>query len=158
MDPGHQEKPEDNWWNSQITLLAAGVICGVLANFLFRRQGESDMGNRIPSVTRRASFSTNHKMVLVVRTDLGMGKGKAAAQCAHAAVGCYRKTMKENPQMLKQWEAKVTVKGESEEQLIELRALAQAKGITACLIHNAKPKFKVELLRCLEWARLLQKC
>ena len=39
--------------------------------------------------------------------------------------------------MLKQWEAKVTVKGESEEQLIELRALAQAKGITACLIHNA---------------------
>jgi PTH2 family peptidyl-tRNA hydrolase len=26
------------------------------------------------------------KMVLVVRQDIGMGKGKAAAQCAHAAV------------------------------------------------------------------------
>ena len=28
------------------------------------------------------------KMVLVVRQDLGMGKGKIAAQCCHAAVDC----------------------------------------------------------------------
>ena len=32
-------------------------------------------------------FLGNYKMVLVVRTDLGMQKGKAAAQCAHAALG-----------------------------------------------------------------------
>ena len=99
------------------------------------------MGNMAPSAARMATISTNNKMVLVVRTDLGMGKGKAAAQCAHAAVGCYKKALKENPKMLKQWEmfgqTKVTVKGESEEQLIELRSMAKAQGITACLIHDA---------------------
>lgn len=28
------------------------------------------------------------KMVLVVRTDLKMGKGKIASQCSHAAILC----------------------------------------------------------------------
>ena len=32
-----------------------------------------------------------YKMVLLVRTDLGMAKGKVAAQCAHAALACYKK-------------------------------------------------------------------
>ena len=43
-------------------------------------------------------------MALVVRTDLGMSKGKAAAQCAHAAIGCYKRALTESPQLLKQWE------------------------------------------------------
>ena len=30
-----------------------------------------------------------YKMVLCVNQELGMGKGKLAAQCCHAAVGCY---------------------------------------------------------------------
>jgi hypothetical protein len=31
------------------------------------------------------------KLVMIVRTDLKMGKGKIAAQCCHAAVGAYRR-------------------------------------------------------------------
>lgn len=34
----------------------------------------------------KAILST--KMVLIVRTDLKMGKGKIASQCSHAAILC----------------------------------------------------------------------
>lgn len=39
------------------------------------------------------------KMVLVVRTDIKMTKGKAAAQCAHAAVACYKSIARSNPEV-----------------------------------------------------------
>ena len=58
--------------------------------------------------------SMDNKMVLVVRTDLQMGKGKIAAQCAHAAVDLYKKASVKTPDLVKQWEtfgqAKVTLK------------------------------------------------
>ena len=34
-----------------------------------------------------SQFDDEFKMVLVVRNDLKMGKGKAAAQCSHATLG-----------------------------------------------------------------------
>lgn len=53
------------------------------------------------------------KMVLVVRNDLKMGKGKVAAQCAHAAVAAYKQARK-HPGVLKAWEncgqTKITLK------------------------------------------------
>lgn len=54
-----------------------------------------------------------HKMVLVIRNDLKMGKGKVAAQCAHAAVAGYSAATKK-PKMLRAWEEcghkKITLK------------------------------------------------
>ena len=44
------------------------------------------------------------KMVLVVRTDLEMGKGKACAQCGHATLAAYKQAMKQSPVIVKQWE------------------------------------------------------
>ena len=35
------------------------------------------------------------KQVMVVRTDLKMGKGKIAAQCCHACLGAYKKCDKD---------------------------------------------------------------
>lgn len=40
---------------------------------------------------------------MVVRNDLGMGKGKIAAQCAHAAVGCVERAKKKDSPFLKNW-------------------------------------------------------
>lgn len=64
------------------------------------------------------------KMVLVVRTDLKMGKGKAAAQCSHAAVGAYKIAKKNSPSTLRAWERmgqpKIVTKVENEDQLLEV--------------------------------------
>ena len=117
----------------------------------------------MPLNTLSASFnnlSTDNKMVLVVRTDIAMSKGKVAAQCAHAAVACYKKALKKTPMLLKQWEmfgqAKVTLKApdfesisdnnglmpqsETHGQGASLDALAaevQRLGIVACIIYDA---------------------
>jgi PTH2 family peptidyl-tRNA hydrolase len=37
-----------------------------------------------------ADASREYKMVIVVRSDLGMSPGKVASQCVHAALGCVR--------------------------------------------------------------------
>lgn len=43
------------------------------------------------------------KMIMVARTDLGMGKGKIAAQCCHAAVNLYDDLITKNDPLVRQW-------------------------------------------------------
>ena len=54
------------------------------------------------------------KMVIAVRKDLAMGKGKIAAQVAHAAVACTLISMKKNKKTFNEWyetgQKKVVVK------------------------------------------------
>ncbi|KAK2168616.1 hypothetical protein LSH36_15g02113 [Paralvinella palmiformis] len=81
------------------------------------------------------------KLVLVVRTDLKMGKGKIAAQCAHAAVIAHETLSRRNPELLKEWkyhgQPKVVVKIDSEEALLELAKMARSLGLTASLVQDA---------------------
>ena len=42
-------------------------------------------------------------MVMVARMDLGMGKGKIAAQCAHAAVDLYESLLDTQNEGAKKW-------------------------------------------------------
>ncbi|KAF2173307.1 hypothetical protein M409DRAFT_49768 [Zasmidium cellare ATCC 36951] len=83
------------------------------------------------------------KLVLCVRTDLGMGKGKIAAQCSHATLACYKALLRADPAhpILKRWErlgqAKVALKVTSEDQLLLLQAQAVSLGICAQVIHDA---------------------
>merc|ERR1712098_819734 len=77
---------------------------GVAANIISRNMGPS---HRPPNLVRDLATRATEgpaKMVLVVRTDLGMQKGKIAAQCAHAAVICYKKALAEQPKVLSSWE------------------------------------------------------
>lgn len=140
---------DESWWNFQLWTLGAGLMCGFLSSALVR------LFQKTPSVTSGAintskskslsdtlsTFSTNNKMALVIRCDLGMSKGKAAAQCAHAAVGCYKKASKTTPELLSQWEtfgsAKVTMKIDSEAALYDLKTKAEALGLCAYEVHDA---------------------
>ncbi|KAG9185693.1 peptidyl-tRNA hydrolase, PTH2 family [Alternaria panax] len=83
------------------------------------------------------------KMVLVVRTDLGMTKGKIGAQCGHATLACYKHFLRHSPEstLLKRWErmgqAKVALQVKSEEELELLQAQALSLGLVAHIIHDA---------------------
>ncbi|OCT48138.1 putative peptidyl-tRNA hydrolase 2 [Cladophialophora carrionii] len=101
------------------------------------------------------------KLVLAVRTDLGMGKGeeeltrqrnllanpslagKIAAQCSHATLACYKYLLNHvtSAPMLKRWERggqpKIAVQVKSEEEMETLQAQAISLGLCARIIHDA---------------------
>ncbi|TIB79818.1 PTH2-domain-containing protein [Wallemia mellicola] len=107
------------------------------------------------------------KLVLVVRTDLGMTKGKIAAQCSHATLACYKALQQSNPTVctlfasdafttsslgayrVKSYlylihslislsrQAKITVHAKSEEELLILQAQAQSLNVCARSIQDA---------------------
>lgn len=81
-------------------------------------------------VENMADILEDFKMVLVVRNDLKMGKGKIAAQCSHAALGLYKKLLHRAPKSLNRWEmcgqVKVVVKIESEDEMLVLQERAKS--------------------------------
>ncbi|KAJ9214613.1 hypothetical protein DTO166G4_3846 [Paecilomyces variotii] len=93
-----------------------------------------------------ANFEGNNeevKLVLVVRTDLGMTKGKIAAQCGHATLACYKHYLSNAPNspILRRWErggqAKVALQVKSEEDILLLQAQALSLGLCARVIQDA---------------------
>lgn len=77
------------------------------------------------------------KMILCVRNDLGMGKGKMCAQCSHASLGVYRDIIHGKNDTHKKWlsewetigEAKIAVKVDSEEEMMKIRDAALKIGL-----------------------------
>lgn len=67
--------------------------------------------------------------------------GKIAAQCGHAAVGCYKRARKQCPSALSAWErtgcAKIAVKCPTEEEMHAIGKLARTKGIPVYLVEDA---------------------
>ena len=82
-----------------------------------------------------------YKLVVVVRTDLGISKGKMAAQVAHAAVDCSLKSKKSDSSNFKKWfdegQKKVVVKGQNESTLRNLQQHAREVGLVSSLVTDA---------------------
>jgi peptidyl-tRNA hydrolase, PTH2 family len=81
------------------------------------------------------------KQVIVVRSDLGMGKGKVAAQVAHAAVDGAETARRKNPNWYDSWmeqgQAKVVLKTDGgEAALVDLQKQARSLGLPVALIQD----------------------
>lgn len=127
--------------------VAAGLGCGLLLGWHLQahfsrtsRSLKAEMGNGSGEASVMGEGG-EFKMVLVVRNDLKMGKGKVAAQCSHAAVSAYKQVQRRNPELLKQWEycgqPKVVVKAPDGEALIDLLGHAKEAGLPVSLIQDA---------------------
>ncbi len=81
------------------------------------------------------------KQVIVVRMDVKMGKGKLAAQVAHAAMASAEESRGMRRSWYEDWkeqgQAKVVVKGANEAELQELFKKARAMGLPSSLIQDA---------------------
>nr|POE65932.1 putative peptidyl-trna hydrolase 2 [Quercus suber] len=108
--------------------------------------GSADEDDDMQDLGELQTFPGNReecKLVLVVRTDLGMSKGKIAAQCGHAVLACYKAMLRADPShpLLQRWEhlgqAKVALKVDSEEDMLMLQATAVSLGLCAQVIHDA---------------------
>ncbi|KAI3552554.1 peptidyl-tRNA hydrolase PTH2 [Colletotrichum filicis] len=102
-----------------------------------------------PAGTPLADNNEECKLVLVVRTDLGMTKGKMAAQASHATLACYKSLSKiaaKDPsspaaKILSRWEnlgqAKIAVQIKNQDEMLELMGKARSLGVTSEVIADA---------------------
>jgi len=96
----------------------------------------ADRGGRLRG---RIGVTMAVKLALVVRTDLGMGRGKIAAQVAHAAVAAVLATSRSRDfaAWLAEGQPKVVLKVASADQLLDVARRARAAGLPVELIQDA---------------------
>jgi PTH2 family peptidyl-tRNA hydrolase len=93
---------------------------------------------RIDVVSIPEVISSSLKMVLCVRTDLKMGKGKIAAQCCHAAIGCFESASKHVRRSFERGgAAKIVLKAPGLSTIEGIAALARASGLNHYVVRDA---------------------
>jgi PTH2 family peptidyl-tRNA hydrolase len=80
------------------------------------------------------------KQAIVVRSDLKMGKGKLAAQVAHASLSAAEEAMGAHGSWYEEWrdegQKKVVLRVQSESELIELLKKAESERLPAALTED----------------------
>lgn len=137
----------ENGLAAGVTGLGIGVILGlVFRKSLLARVVMRGKPGRNGHTSETADFADSGspvdcKLVLVVRNDLKMGKGKAAAQCSHASVMAYQQAAKKEPHLLKLWlvtgQRKVVVKTEDESSIRQVQNTARRLGLLTSVVHDA---------------------
>jgi PTH2 family peptidyl-tRNA hydrolase len=79
-----------------------------------------------------------YKLVIVMRTDIKMSKGKVAAQAGHAAVSASEYARKNRPEWWNPWimegQRKIAVKAKSEDEILMLERKARNAGLPVAMI------------------------
>nr|CDS29150.1 peptidyl tRNA hydrolase 2 mitochondrial [Hymenolepis microstoma] len=125
----------DSYSNLLTPLFCAGA--GFIAGWYFRRGCPSKRA----IMKMNSQIGSKLKLVLVVRTDLGMTKGKVAAQCSHATLGCYQKAVEQCPEVTEAWEStgqmKIVLQVPDYHSLTRLRESACDIGLPNCIVFDA---------------------
>jgi len=78
------------------------------------------------------------KQAIVARTDVGMGRGKLAAQVAHASLSAYEDTGKRTRTQWKgEGQKKIVLKADGEETLFRLADEAERRGLPNAIVRDA---------------------
>ena len=92
-------------------------------------------------MTSATSKAYEYKMVMVIRIDLKMSKGKMIVQACHAAVESSEVAKRENREIWKKWKngssKKVALRVESLEELLELYNNTLQLKVSCALIKDA---------------------
>ncbi|KAJ3190062.1 hypothetical protein HDU85_000353 [Gaertneriomyces sp. JEL0708] len=131
-----------------LVTLFNGVALGVvLASAICALSSRYRIGNAaaaMMAVNRDALLSkTGQKMVLLVNSELKMGKGKIAAQCGHATLGCYLEAIKTpaRARSMERWLAtgqkKVALKCESELEMLTIAEKARQKALPVKVVRDS---------------------
>jgi PTH2 family peptidyl-tRNA hydrolase len=84
---------------------------------------------------------SQYKQVIIVRTDLGMSKGKLAAQVAHASVGSILRSGGTNDQYVVNWlrdnQTKIVLEVGSEAELMSVNDKCRDVGLNRYMVADA---------------------
>lgn len=138
-----------DWESFLYGALLPVTLYGLLSCHLFlrrflkpaRRTVKRSHCSEADSEASAGDCSEDCKMVLCVRQDLGMQKGKIAAQCGHATLSAYKKAIEKNSPFLEAWEddgqMKVALKVENVDVLNELMSKAARLKLNCAVIRDA---------------------
>ncbi|XP_063924868.1 peptidyl-tRNA hydrolase 2, mitochondrial-like [Zophobas morio] len=127
-----------------------GTLIGATATYVFVKGRKKtplkklkDPPNIIEACfeSKNQSIDGGYQLVIAVRTDIKMQKGKVAAQCGHASVAAYTIASANIPNRLMKWlmcgGPLITVCVGSEEELLNLKKKAKAINVISCVIRDA---------------------
>ena len=120
-----------------------GLVAGILVDrwFTSRWEDVEELSDDEDERLEGKPLPGECKMILGVRMDLKMDKGKSAAQCGHATLEAYRIAKRKCPENVLMWQTlgqtKIAIKIPDETHLIQLADEARKLGVPAGVIQDA---------------------